>query len=264
MDYDVEPVNYIASSIEVARTQTVISCANDSNGRPAFAYLDAANKRVSISGNSSPLVMSFGIGKGKTKVIEFNGNYDNYQMTVNTKNYLYAYIDGSGSVQFRTTTAAPAFGYTFPASGTFFFNITENKNYVFSDGGWIEGTRLYLGEFDVDISGAPSGLILYAANGRWSSGWMSVGVTTAYTMQHNLGCDNPKIERILVRETTTGNTGDAAINNIYSAAMYGVTTYGLQNRNSLTVRTGNTPYWDAVVSYTTNVQMNVDVDRGWL
>ena len=265
MDFLIKPADLHISIEEPYRPQTVVSGIADSTGLPTFLTIDPVFNRAAIDGSSSPLVMSFSDKQGATTA-EFNAIYSLNNLIPSATNFVFADLSVIGGLTFDIVTVAPQAGYSYPAGseGLYFFHIPYRTMYRYTNGGWVKKKAVFLGEFAVNASGVPSACVNYAIGGRYSTGWMGIAASTAYTINHNIGLSSPKVEKILVKETTTGEVADMIANGIYSGAHYGVTVYDLGGRNTLTARAGSYPYWDFNTSYTTNLVMNLEVDRGWM
>jgi hypothetical protein len=259
-------------------SQTVLSAAVDSNGKPAFISM-GTGLSVDIAATATPVRIAFASGSADyVGIIDEDTSISS--LTASNTNYLYAERNpGTGAITLGKTTVMPVHSYAAPphASGQYWYSISQRTMYL-SNGSdtWTEKQLVFLGEAVTDGSEVTS-VVNYALNGHFVGSQVTPlpGNTTVFSQNHNLGVvpDHAMVEFVCLSAEHGYSAGDVVRHiSIYgsSSAWYGSPMTLVVNRLSCKACTGEN--YTTVQSMSTgkattltagNWAYRFRADRGW-
>lgn len=175
--------------------QTVLS-GNVTSGKPDFVVDPDDGLKVTLSGVTTPIIVSFASGFDERGAIDYVAEVDTEiavsGLTDGTTNYLYLDRDiTTGVVTAGFTTVVPVAQYGAPAhaSGKYWFDRAGYKMYSSDGAAWTEKQAVFVGEAGT-TGGQVTSVITYALRGDYESGTTTpipIATPVFISAPHNIG-----------------------------------------------------------------------------
>lgn len=220
----------IADSQNLPMGQTVLSGSVDANGYANFLSA-GAGLSVDLEANPVPLFIALSSGwhaEGvKGFLVEINADVGSAWSALTASTTLYLYVDrnpGTGAITYGFAATPPSYGYAHPgapAVGDHSFLIPQMKMFERVAGpAWQEKQRVFVGEVDTGAA-AVNAVRTYALRGEFESTEVTPAVTTAYTVNHNLGVKPREMQTVW--RCAVANNGYSIGDELVVHAQYGGT-----------------------------------------
>lgn len=196
------------SSLAVPRVrQCVLQGSLDSaqsHYPPNFLSAGSGTNVTGTASSSVPLIVTFANGfhnPGSGGVPGLCLGQLNYTVAITSNlswpvggsstGFLYLdYNPATGAITTGVTYSAPVYSRSAPSSPVLFqhwFNTATHQMFYYNSG-WIQATRVYVGEC-VTSSSAITSVTTYAYGGRYETSWLTVGTGVNISFAHNMGMD---------------------------------------------------------------------------
>lgn len=187
-----EPVSAVRQTVQAGPLATGLP-----NFLPATSgTLSIASQNISAS---DPLIVSAaqGHGYGSDRIGMAEANLTWNGLSASTTNYLYVDVSSSGALTAGSTVVAPVYqrsGAISTAAGACTFDIAAKKMYAGNGSTAPLVWRVFVGEA-VTSASAVTSVVMYAYNGEYDSGQLTMTNATTTTVNHNIGAPT-KVESL--------------------------------------------------------------------